>query len=107
MPQISLLPGMRLVARNFHSQRGEIDLIMLDGDSLVFVEVRLRNNDQFGSAAESVNQKKQFRIIHAANYFLQIQNQWGNHPCRFDVVAISGQPNGRVDWIKDAFQPSQ
>jgi len=99
--------GLKIVERNFHSLRGEIDLVMLDAGTLVFVEVRLRNSDQFGSAAESVNHKKQLRIIHAANRYLQIRPQWANSPCRFDVVAINGRPNGRVDWIKDAFQPNQ
>jgi putative endonuclease len=77
---------------------------MLDADSLVFVEVRSRNNGNFGSAAESVTGKKQFRVIQAARHFLQVRTQWAKHPCRFDVVAITGGPNGRIDWIKNAFQ---
>jgi len=96
--------GLTIVERNFRSRRGEIDLVMLDADSLVFVEVRLRNNENFGSAAESVTLKKQLRIIQAARLFLQLKAQWSNHPCRFDVVAISDAPKERVDWIKDAFQ---
>jgi putative endonuclease len=101
-----LAQGMKVVERNFHSHRGEIDLVMLDADSLVFVEVRSRNNGKFGSAAESVTGKKQCRVIQAANYFLQARTQWANYPCRFDVVAITGGPNGKIDWIKNAFQPS-
>jgi putative endonuclease len=99
-----LAQGMKMVERNFHSHRGEIDLVMLDSDNLVFVEVRSRGNDKFGSATESITRKKQFRVIHAARHFLQVRTQWAKHPCRFDVVAISGKPNGKIDWIKNAFQ---
>ena len=97
--------GMKMVARNFHSHRGEIDLVMLDGGCLVFIEVRSRQNTGFGSAAESVTRKKQLRIVRAAHYFLQTRAQWAVYPCRFDVIAIDGRPDGTIDWIKDAFQP--
>ena len=100
-----LAQGMKMVARNFHSRRGEIDLVMLDRDFLVFIEVRSRHNTGFGSAAESVTRKKQLRIIHAAHYFLQTKAQWAVYPCRFDVIAIDGRSGGKIDWIKDAFQP--
>jgi len=102
-----LARGLKMVERNFHSRRGEIDLVMLDTDNLVFVEVRSRNNDNFGSAAESVTRKKQLRIIQAARYFLQQRSQWAEYPCRFDVIAMTGRPNGKIDWIKNAFQPTQ
>ncbi|MCB1868333.1 MAG: YraN family protein [Gammaproteobacteria bacterium] len=100
-----LAQGMRVVERNFYSHRGEIDLVMLDADSLVFVEVRSRNNGSFGSAAESVTWKKQLRVVQAAKHFLQVRTQWANYPCRFDVIAITGKQGEKVDWIKDAFQP--
>ena len=102
-----LAKGMKIVERNFRSYRGEIDLVMLDGDNLVFVEVRSRNHGNFGSAAESVTRKKQFRIIQAARHFLQARTQWVAYPCRFDVVAISGRQNGKIDWIKNAFQSNR
>ena len=96
--------GMRTVERNYRGRRGEIDLIMLDGDDLVFVEVRYRSGDAYGSAAESVTPGKQKKIIKTASGFLQARKQWANHPCRFDVMAITGR--GRIQWIRDAFQPA-
>ena len=101
-----LAQGMKLVERNFHSRRGEIDLVLLDAGTLVFVEVRLRNNALFGSAAESITRQKQLRVIQAAHYFLQSRSCWEGHACRFDVVAISEQPQPRIEWIRDAFQPT-
>ena len=98
--------GLTMIERNFHSRQGEIDLVMLDAGNLVFVEVRLRNNAVFGSAAESVTRKKQLRVIQAARHFLQQRAQWANYACRFDVIAISDKPEPRIDWIKDAFQPA-
>ncbi|MCB1762266.1 MAG: YraN family protein [Gammaproteobacteria bacterium] len=98
--------GLTMVEQNFRSRRGEIDLVMLDVDQLVFVEVRLRNNALFGSAAESITRQKQLRVIQAAHYFLQSRSCWEGHACRFDVVAISEQPQPRIEWIRDAFQPT-
>ncbi|RKZ89130.1 MAG: YraN family protein [Gammaproteobacteria bacterium] len=96
--------GLSLVTRNFHSRRGEIDLIMMDKETLVFIEVRYRKSSKYGSALESVNHTKQSRIIHTAKIFLQQHS--GNHlECRFDVVAISPNNNtSEVIWVKDAFQ---
>lgn len=94
--------GLRLRERNYRSRRGEIDLIMQDGDQLVFVEVRYRRNNRYGSAAESVTTAKQARLISAASQYLQNQN--GTLACRFDVLALSGLKGERVDWIRDAFQ---
>ncbi len=97
--------GLKTLNRNFRTRRGEIDLVMLDSDTLVFVEVRYRRGNRFGSAAESVTHTKQQRISSAAKQFLLSQKQWSRHPCRFDVVAISGSGPVPIDWIKDAFRP--
>ena len=94
--------GLRLRERNYRSRRGEIDLIMQDGDQLVFVEVRYRASSRYGSAAESVTAAKQTRLISAASQYLQGQS--GTRACRFDVLALSGAKGERVDWIRDAFQ---
>ena len=99
-----LAQGMKLVERNFHSRRGEIALVLLDAGTLVFVEVRSRNNGIFGSAAESVTRAKQLRVIQTARHFLQVRKEWANTPCRFDVVAITGRSNRAIDWIENAFQ---
>jgi len=97
--------GLKTLNRNFRTRRGEIDLVMLDSDTLVFVEVRYRKGDRYGSAAESVTYTKQQRINSAAKQFLLSRKQWCRHPCRFDVVAISGAEAEHIDWIKDAFRP--
>lgn len=96
--------GLSLVERNYHSRRGEVDLIMLDDTTLIFVEVRYRKSARFGSALESVNHTKQQRIIHTAQYYLQ--GQPSTHDSyRFDVVAITtNQHEPEITWVKDAFQ---
>lgn len=96
--------GLKLITRNFHSRGGEIDLIMQDQNSLVFIEVRYRKSGRFGSALESVNNKKQSRIIHTAECYLQ-QNTDRFQTYRFDVVAVSPCDKGpQIEWIKNAFQ---
>ena len=95
--------GLVLVTRNFRCRTGELDLIMRDGEQLVFVEVRSRRNSRYGTPAESVTRTKQQRLLRAAAFYLQRQHL--DLPCRFDVVAIL-QPDGepRIEWIRDAFQ---
>ena len=94
--------GLQLVQRNYHSRRGEIDLIMQDKDSLVFIEVRYRRQSRFGSAAESVNRHKQSKLIACANHYIQTYPERARQACRFDVVSIDGNMNS-IDWIKNAF----
>ena len=96
--------GLKLIERNFHSRKGEIDLVMRDGGHLIFVEVRFRRNDHFGSAAESITPTKQRRVIDAASYFLQCRRQWRDSPCRFDVQTVSGRSSEKIGWIQDAFR---
>lgn len=95
--------GLRLLTRNYHCRRGEIDLVMLDKQSLVFVEVRYRRQARYGSASESVNWHKQQRLIAAAQHYLL--NETRTPPAaRFDVVAISGNGNDlKLEWIPNAF----
>ncbi len=87
------------VARNHRCRQGEIDLIMRDGGALVFIEVRYRRSEQFGTAAETVDRRKQQRLAAAAGHYLQAHPSV--LPCRFDVVAVSG--DDRIEWIKNAF----
>ena len=91
--------GLTLLARNYRARRGEIDLVMRDGDTIVFVEVRYRSGTGYGGAAESVDYRKRAKLIAAAQSYLQ-QNRW-RHACRFDVVALQG---ARLDWLRDAFR---
>ena len=93
--------GLRLLQRNYRCQPGEIDLVMQDANTLVFVEVRYRRSDRFGSAAESVTAVKRRRLEAAAAHYLAATA--ARNPCRFDVVTLSGQPP-RIDWLRDAFQ---
>lgn len=96
--------GLALITKNYHCRRGEIDLIMRDEKALVFIEVRYRKSARFGSALESVNYKKQQKlIITAEHYILQSKQSYSQY--RFDVVAITPkQDNNEVTWVKDAFQ---
>ncbi|MEJ6021010.1 YraN family protein [Ramlibacter sp. PS4R-6] len=93
--------GLKLVARNYrtpHRGGGEIDLVMRDGDTLVFVEVRQRASGRFGGAAASIGAVKQRRIVFAARHYLM--RMPSPPPCRFDVVSVEA---GRVDWLRAAF----
>ncbi len=92
--------GLTLVARNVRYKGGELDLVMRDRDSLVFVEVRVRNNSRFGSGAESVTYRKQQRLLLAAQLYLQQHPEHSRRPCRFDVVSLQGDS---LEWLKDAF----
>jgi putative endonuclease len=95
--------GLQLVLRNFSCKRGEIDLVMLDGATLVLVEVRYRSSEQFGGAAASVTWRKQRRLANAAQYLLLVHPELRRYPARFDVVAISAATERNIDWIKSAF----
>ena len=96
--------GMQCVARNHRCRGGELDLVMLADQQLVFVEVRYRRGVRFGTAAESVDARKQQRLIRAAEDFLMCFPQFANHPCRFDVMALYGDADAPgCDWIAGAF----
>jgi len=97
--------GLRLLERNFLVPQGEIDLIMEDRQSLIFVEVRFRRNNHFGSGAETVTQSKQRKLLTAAASYLQRNPQQAERPARFDVVSMVME-NSRysINWIKNAFQ---
>jgi len=96
--------GLTLLARNHRCRLGEIDLVMRDGDSLVFVEVRAREGSSHGGAAASIGPAKQRRIAAAARHFLMTHPRAAELPARFDVVAIAGPDGARSpDWIRGAF----
>ncbi|OPA93897.1 YraN family protein [Pseudomonas fluorescens] len=97
--------GLRLLAQNWLCKRGELDLVMLDGDTVVFVEVRYRKHAQWGGALASIDGRKRQKLILAAQFFLQKEHRWADSPCRFDVVAIESTPAGHADlnWLKNAF----
>ena len=96
--------GYAILARRYRTRYGEIDIVATDKDTLIFVEVKARRTDRFGSAAESVTGWKQRRIAAMALDYLRRVNR-PDAPCRFDVVAIDGlgTSNTTVKVIKDAF----
>jgi putative endonuclease len=92
--------GLSLIEQNFSCRWGEIDLIMREVQTLVFVEVRQRSSKLFGGAAASVGAGKQARMWHTAEYYLQSKGLAAGRmpPCRFDLIAIDGE---QLSWIKD------
>jgi putative endonuclease len=94
-----LSQGLKLKQRNYTCRLGEIDLILLDGQTLVFAEVRMRRSSSFGGAAESITARKRASLLAAARHYLAGQRDMP--ACRFDAVLIEG--NGPPRWIKDAF----
>ena len=97
--------GLQSITHNFQRRGGEIDLVMRDGETLVFIEVRFRKTDRFGSPIESVTATKQRKLLQTAQLFLLAQPQWRHAPCRFDIVAARPNDNTALqfEWIKNAF----
>ena len=95
--------GLLLIARNYACRGGEIDLIMRDGATLVFVEVRHRTRPEFGTPEETIGIGKQRRLVLAAQHYLVRHPAWAGRPMRFDVVAFTG-PFDRAEfrWIRNA-----
>ena len=97
--------GLTLIARNFLTRLGEIDLVMHDDSHLVFVEVRYRRPSRFASATSSVAGKKQKRLIQCASLFRKQNPNWSDYPCRFDVIAYDADgPLPDPKWRRAAFE---
>ena len=95
--------GLKPLCRNYRSRWGEIDLIMSDGPELVFIEVRKRRHQQYGGATESVDHRKQQKLIRTAELYLQTLRHYPQ--CRFDVIAFEGNAAAMQPlWYKDAFR---
>lgn len=97
--------GLSFIDQNVHCRHGEIDLIMKDGESFVFVEVKYRKNNQYGGAISAVPYSKQKKIKHCVAFFLHKSNlNEYNTPCRFDVIALEGDiSHPEITWLKNAF----
>lgn len=96
--------GLRLLASNYRTRRGEIDLIMQDGETVVFVEVRARARTAFMDPAESVDAAKQARLVYAGLHWLQAHRLSDRAACRFDVILCTGDEDVQnIRWITDAF----
>ena len=102
--------GLKLLEKNFHGRHGEIDLVMLEGKTLVFVEVRYRKNNDYGGPLASITAQKQRRIAATAELYLQQQPKYKN--ARIDVVGMAQKPQNShttsateysYEWIKNAF----
>ncbi|HET7611629.1 MAG TPA: YraN family protein [Rhodanobacteraceae bacterium] len=97
--------GLELVERNWRTRFGELDLVMRDGDTLVFVEVRYRHHTRFGGGAASVGPAKRGKLTRAAQGFLQAHPRLASMPCRFDVVAFDGRADAPSHaWHRAAFE---
>ena len=93
--------GLRFIAANVRGRGGEIDLIMREGSTTVFVEVRYRRSAQFGGAAASVTRSKQHKLLQTARLWLARHNgSFDTVDCRFDVLAFTGN---EIEWLKNAF----
>jgi putative endonuclease len=97
--------NIKLISRNFHSRFGEIDLIGLDQNILIFVEVRYRKDEHYLTAIETIDWRKCEKIITTSKYFLNKHKKYQLYLCRYDVITITGELEKPViEWIKNAFQ---
>ena len=96
--------GYRILDRNVSLLRREIDIIASDRDTIVFVEVKGRRSDAFGSPLDAVGQAKRRNILVAASAYLRLRNLH-NRPCRFDVVSVTAPPGGQavLEHVENAF----
>lgn len=98
--------GLKTLLRNAYCRMGEIDLVMQEQDTIVFVEVRKRSHSAYGGAAQSVNYRKQRKLIQTARYLMLSHPKWSERPCRFDVIAFeAGSDITDPTWYRDAFRP--
>ncbi len=97
--------GLELLERNFLCRRGEIDLILLDGNCLCFVEVKYRTSPAFGGAAQALPPSKQQKLLLTAEHYLATHPQYRNHPQRIDALLIQQQGKElAIEWIKNAVE---
>jgi putative endonuclease len=104
-----LAHGLQLKARNYACRMGEIDLILQERDTLVFVEVRMRRSEAFGGAMESITLRKREKLLATARHYLarhgvasqRTAGRGSLPPCRFDAVLVDA--TGGVRWVRDAF----
>lgn len=95
--------GLVPVASNYRCRYGELDLVMLDGETLAVVEVRSRTTASFVSPELSVDARKQAKIIRSAESFCACNPRFAGLPVRFDVVAVTGDDGATLEHITDAF----
>lgn len=97
--------GLKFLGRNYRAARGEIDLILQDGRTVVFVEVRSRADNAWMETVESIDRRKVESIIHASRRYLQQHGIADDTEYRFDVVTLTGKSRApKIEWIKGAFE---
>lgn len=98
--------GLKTIARHFSTPVGELDLIMRDGDTVVFAEVKTRRDRKYADPQDAVRADKQRRMTRAARWFIH-RKRWDDKPCRFDIVAVTRSPDGEaeIEHFPDAFLP--
>lgn len=101
--------GCKTLQRNYRCRMGEIDLVVRDGDCLVFAEVRFRQKGRYGSGAESITHAKRRKLILSAAYYLRTEKISSHQVCRFDVLSIgqttaSANSDYAINWIRSAFR---
>jgi putative endonuclease len=92
--------GYRILERNFRCHAGELDVVALDGATLVFVEIRSRRSDRYGTALEAVGRAKQLQVSRVAAIYLAMRKPKFD-TCRFDVVGITGD---KIEVVQDAWR---
>ena len=96
--------GVEIMAQNYRTRLGEIDLILREDGCIAITEIRQRRSAQFGGAAASITPTKQQRLIRLAQLWLQQHPEWRNATLRFDAIVIDGTPEaGEIRWIRRAF----
>ena len=97
--------GLGLLETNFRSRFGEIDLIMQEGETICFVEVKYRESSDYGGAASTITRSKQRKLVKTALFYLTRHRRYAQRPLRFDALLIQRQADGseRIEWIKNAF----
>lgn len=98
-----LAQGLKFIEANYQCKCGEIDLIMQDGDTIVFIEVRHRAAHDYGDGIATVTRTKQHKLIKTAMHYLQKNNLLDILSCRFDVIATAGDDCASIKWVQDAF----
>lgn len=99
--------GLKKLQTNFSCKFGEIDLIMLEQETLVFVEVRYRQGNEYGHPLETIDARKQKKLLNTMQFFLLKHPELQQYPCRIDAIAINSQVQSKqdaVEWVKNAFQ---
>jgi putative endonuclease len=100
--------GWTIVKRNFHCQGGELDIVAVLADTIAFVEVKFRRSHAMGGAISSVPKSKQRSLIRAAQHFLHANPKYYRLHGRFDLICVSGRPQGQVElqWLPHIFSLS-